>query len=242
MFPTTMRTAVLQATALFALSTLLRNHLSKDMFTEVWEDEGFSTMYNSMYNTSAFPLKKGQPVALLGLEAGNSTSPWTFNTTAVYPNGTTVHENGTIVFNNGTSSVEIGPERPFYSRVFPQEVFLFIVLAALQYWWYIALERMLPARPRGNVQIERYEKVEESEDREEEVVKKWIASGRVRRASLNWCNTFLKWVVELTVGRLWYHAVEHVLRGLFRLESPRTAVKGLIFVSQEPCSLRNFDL
>jgi hypothetical protein len=231
MFPTTMRTAVLQATALFALSTLLRNHLGKDMFTEVWKDEGFSTMYNSMYNTTEVRENMGKPVALLGLEAGNSTSPWTFNTTAVYPNGTTLHQNGTIVFNNGTSSAGTESERPFYNRVFPQEVLIFIILAALQYWWYIALERMLPARPRGNVQIERYEKVEESEDREEEVVKKWIASGRVRRASLNWCNTFLKWVVELTVGRLWYHAVEHVLRGLVRLESPRTVVKQLTFVS-----------
>jgi len=229
MFSSTMRSAVLQATVLFTLSILVENYTGKDLFAEVWEDEGFVTMFNMMYNNSKPNQPSTKPVALLGADAGNLTSPWTFNSTAVYPNGTTVHESGIIIngTTNGTSSMKFEPERPFYSRVLPQEIVVFIILAALQYWWHLALERMLPARPRGKVQVERYEKAEESEDREEEVVKKWIAQGRVRRASLNWCNTFLKWVLELTVGRFWYHTVQHLLRVLVRLESPKTIVKDM---------------
>lgn len=133
---------------------------------------------------------------------------------------------------NGTLSATKNPVESFYGWKFPREVSIFLVTSALHYWWLIWLERMLPARPRyRHVPYQGEEKVEESEDREEEVVKKWIAQGRVHRASLNWCNTFLKWLLELTVGRLWYYTVEHVIRVLLKLKSPKSVLKDLTSVS-----------
>jgi hypothetical protein len=116
----------------------------------------------------------------------------------------------------------------FYGRELPREVLIVFILVILQYWWFVGLEKILPARPRRrDVTYQGKEKVEESEDREEEVVKKWIAQGRVNRASLNICNTFLKWVLELTVGTLWFLTVQHVLRQLLKLNSPMSVFVGL---------------
>jgi hypothetical protein len=117
---------------------------------------------------------------------------------------------------NRTLKTNGAQSEPYYRQVLPREVATFLIVSVLQYWWFVALEKMLPARPgRYNslVQFQQGEKVlEESEDREEEVVKKWIAQGRVRRASLNWCNTFLKWMLDMTVGRLCCFAVESAIK------------------------------
>jgi hypothetical protein len=59
--------------------------------------------------------------------------------------------------------------------------------------------------------------------------------GKVQRASLSWCNTFLKWILEMTVGRLWFHTVEHVVRELIKLSSPSTMLAGLKMVSRPLC-------
>ena len=144
-------------------------------------------------------------------------------------------DNGTAI--NGTLNANKTPAESFYGRTLPREVVTYLVIYALQYRWFIWLERLLPARPRyRNVPYEREEKVEESEDREEEVVKKWVAQGRVHRASLNWCNTFLKWLLELTVGRLWCLTVEYVIRVLLKFESPKVVLKGLKSVSHPSAS------
>ena len=100
-------------------------------------------------------------------------------------------------------AVKTAKNTSFYGQILPKEVAVLLVLSILQYWWFIWLERMLPARPnRKGALYRRGEKVEESEDCEEEAVEKWIAQSRVKRTSLNWCNTFLKCLLELTLGRL----------------------------------------
>jgi hypothetical protein len=103
------------------------------------------------------------------------------------------------------------------------------------------LERILPARRRrgeglGSAEAEG---LGESDVHEEKIVKRWIAQDRVRRASLNWGNTLVKWVLELTVGRLWYHAVEHVLYTLLKLQHPRDVMLEMNGVSS---SLEGFSL
>jgi len=40
-----------------------------------------------------------------------------------------------------------------------------------------------------------------NEVQEEEAVKRWIAQGKVRR-SVSWWNTFVKWVLNLTLGNI----------------------------------------
>ncbi|KAF2017689.1 hypothetical protein BU24DRAFT_420739 [Aaosphaeria arxii CBS 175.79] len=191
----TMRTAVLQATVVCTISMIISHHTTGSVFDEVWENEGFRNFTDTM--DQADPSIAGRP-GRLKLGASNSTN----------------------AVNNGTMADE--PLEAFYTVVFPRDVILNTIILMLQYYWYTWLERMLPARPR---RIEAYygrtEKIEESDDREEEVVKKWIAQGRVKRASLNWCNTFLKWIIELTIGRLWLYTVSHFLGGLLRMESPR---------------------
>ncbi|KAF2998312.1 hypothetical protein E8E13_007673 [Curvularia kusanoi] len=59
---------------------------------------------------------------------------------------------------------------------------------------------------------------------EERIVRKWIAQGRVKRASLSWRNTVLKCMLELSFGRLWYHTIEHILFTLLSLQHPRNIV------------------
>jgi hypothetical protein len=190
MFSPTLRTAVLHATALYTISMVLFYNLSRSMFAEVFENEGYKN-YSQAINGSAMRFVKGN-----GTRSRLLLQPT--NTTLVLP-----------------------ADKPFYLVVLPQEVAVFFLLAPLQYWWYMALERILPARSRDRSSTADLTEKEGSEDREEEVVKKWIAQGRVRRASLNWCNTFLKWVLEMSVGRLSYHTLEHFLRVLLKLQSPR---------------------
>lgn len=223
MSSSTMRTAVLQATAIFTFSTILSYHLSENMFDQVLKNEAFLNMTNALNMSIPFASTNNTP-GRLTLDAGDSTNG------TLSLNDTTGLNNKTAI--NGTLSATKNPVESFYGRRFPREVVICLVISALQYWWLIWLERMLPARPRyRHVSYQREEKVEESEDREEEVVKKWIAQGRVHRASLNWCNTFLKWLLDLTVGKLWYHTVAHVIRVLLKFQSPKSVLEGLKSVS-----------
>lgn len=219
----TMRTAVLQATALYALTMVLSHHLSGNMFEQVMENEGFQNMTNAWNKTMTLAATTNNTLEKqLTLDAGD-----TRNITLSINNN---NINGTTA--NSTLSTTETPPESFYGRWLPREIVVFALISVLQYWWLIWLERILPARPRRKtVPHQQHEKVAESEDREEEVVKKWIAQGRVRRASLNWCNTFLKWVLEFSVGKLWYHTVEHVFRVLLKFQAPSTILQGLKSVS-----------
>lgn len=192
------------------------------MFDQVWENEAVLNLTNTWNRTTvnATHVTPGR----LTLDAGNTTD------TTLLLNQTTSLYNSTAI--NGTSSHREDPPESFYGRFLPREVVIHLVVSALQYWWLIWLERLLPARPRYNyVPPQQEEKMEESEDREEEVVKKWIAQGRVRRASLNWCNTFLKWTLEMTVGQLWTYTLEHVIRVPLMLKSPKRILDDLPSVS-----------
>jgi hypothetical protein len=206
MLSPTMRTTVLHATTLFTISIMLNHHLGKNMFDQVLEDEGWLNM-TSAYNKSAYASTSGTPHGLLPIDAGkpaNQTLPSAYGS------------NGTA--RKGTLDAY---EESFYCGTLPRKVVIFVVVTAIQYWWFLALEKMLPARPSRFQDAVQSEKVlEGGGDREEEVVKRWIAKGRVRRTSLNWCNTFLKWLLDMTVGTLWYHTVEHfVMKVVLKLQS-----------------------
>jgi len=206
-------------------------HNAGSVFGTVLEDEGYLNMTNAV-ESSLFNSTKPNTSGRLALGAGDAA-----NMTSSFSNST-ILVNGTMV--NGTSTDPGSSPESFYGRKFPRRLFVRFMLSALVYWWLIFLERMLPARPRRReVLYQREEKVEESEDREEEVVKKWIAQGRVRRASLNWCNTFLKWLLHVTVGRLLYEVADHILNNFLQLKSPREALEGIKTVSYPslaPCS------
>ena len=122
-----------------------------------------------------------------------------------------------------TKEAKIKETDDFYTSLLRTEVVVILVLAILKSYWNVWLERLLPARPRSSTAVSSRssEKVDGQEDdaREEEIIRKWVKAGRVRRASLSWCNTFLKWTVELTIGRLWQKAMQVLLRAVIEQES-----------------------
>ena len=236
-FSPTMRNVVLQATAICTISLLYTHYVSENMFDAVIHDETFSHLAGMFDNATAAEqahnarLEKMQKSVIPKDEADNYVMR-TVNET----NGTTwsyfVPKNQTELIPNTKNATK----ESFYGRELPREVLIVFILVILQYWWFVGLEKILPARPRRrDVTYQGKEKVEESEDTEEEVVKKWIAQGRVNRASLNICNTFLKWVLELTVGTLWFLTVQHVLRQLLKLNSPMSVFVGLKSVRFYAC-------
>lgn len=224
MLPSRMRAAVLQTTALYVFSLIISNHHDSSILAPIWENEGYLNMSYALGNASSSN-STNTTSGRLALDAGDST-----NSTISLNNGTGL---GTWTPQNGTSSARGNlPEEPFYTRILPGNLVILLILSALQYLWLMLLEKMLPARPRRRqVAYQHEEKVEETEDREEEVVKKWIAQGRVRRASLNWCNTFLKWLLQVTVGRACYYTVYRLLEDIILRESPKQLVASFKKVS-----------
>jgi hypothetical protein len=127
---------------------------------------------------------------------------------ALQPNFTTI-TNGTFMVNGttGSASAPVVDEKRFYLTLLPLNLLYFVLTVPLRYYWYIALERAFPARPRAAVEVayqpeKKVKAFDDDEHHDEEVVKRWIAQGKVRRASISWTNTFLKWVLDLTVGNI----------------------------------------
>lgn len=201
LFSPEMRSAVLQATAIGILAMLYDHHVTVYMCDEFMENEGFKNIMSMVNATLSQPSTNGiqSGHGRLALDAGkdiNGTLP--LKQTAGPSNGTTTANE---------------PMESYYGRTFPREVVVYFVISVLQYWWFIGLEKLLPARPRyRETPYDRKVQIEESEDREEEVVKRWIAQGRVRRASLSWCNIFLKWVLDMTVGVLCFQTIGYLLQ------------------------------
>lgn len=224
-------TTVLQATAIYTASILLTHHASKTLFSDVLTNPGVAkfaaTVMNdtSLMNNANDTLRKETPSnSEVAVEADGKKSddgsegPWLQIT---IPNGTELD----------WSVPDTKPQEPFYTKELPIDVFAHLVMCTLQYYWLLWLAHILPARSRRRSVIVK-EKGEMSEDREEEVIKKWIAQGRVHRASLNWCNTFFKWVLNLTVGRVWWFAALHVVRRSLRLQSPKKTWEDMLQVSR----------
>lgn len=223
-----MRTAVLQATTICVISMLYNHYDTQNMFNEVFQDEGWIGMVSAVNGS------------LVSASTGTQRGNWKLSVDSGDKSNTTLLLNQTTPLNSTIRPTTRSTGEPFLSRELPRNSIVSIVLLALQYWWFVGLERLLPARPRSKrVPTQQKEQVEENEDREEEVVKKWIAQGRVRRASLNWCNTFLKWVIAMTVGNLGLHIVGFTLRELLKFQSPSAVLQGLKRVSRPSAACSN---
>lgn len=135
---------------------------------------------------------------------------------------------------NGTTSTSDEPV-PFLSNELPKAVVTFLIMSFLRYYWLIWIERLLPARSRGSAgpTPARPSEKEDDDAREEEIIRKWVESGKVRRASLNWCNTFLKWTLDMTAGNLWAAFVGMVLAEVLKLNWPWTNWDKWVIVSSE---------
>ncbi|KAH8892870.1 hypothetical protein GQ53DRAFT_763984 [Thozetella sp. PMI_491] len=95
----------------------------------------------------------------------------------------------------------------FYLSWLPKYLLAYVVMIPLQYHWNMWLERCFPARPR-DVEVAQHTRPEKvlggdgDDELEEEVVKRWIAKGRIQRSSISWRNTLLKWLLDIAVGKI----------------------------------------
>ncbi|KUJ22217.1 uncharacterized protein LY89DRAFT_396234 [Mollisia scopiformis] len=150
-------------------------------------------------------------------------------TLAIGP-GAVVISNDTAFNATSTSTSSSNSNESFYLKSLPRDLLVYTIITIMAYYWQIWLERTFPARPRPSVKVVS-EKFGDDESREEEVVKKWIAQGKIRRASLSWWNTFVKWALDMVVGGLWMTTVYILLGGLLKMDtSPKALFKGLKWV------------
>lgn len=101
----------------------------------------------------------------------------------------------------------------FYFSNLPREVFICVLLCPLTYYWQILLERAFPSRPRRKEVVYEKEKVEIKATvyQEEQIVKRLIDEGKVQRSSILFWNTIFKWVLDITIGQIWYMSLDHWL-------------------------------
>ena len=222
-----MQSVALYTAILITLKFVITHEIRRKGFSNIWDD----------------PVWKNLTSAIDTLTALNSTKLQ--NSTITIANGT--FANGTFAngtFANGTSSTfgsSLPEEKPFYLGFLPRNVFIYTLLVPLQSYWNIGLERLFPARPRGvevSYQQEKKEKFfDDNEDRDEEVMKRWIAQGRVRRSSVSWGNTFFKWILDMTVGKLWFEVVWHLIDGIVMWEGLAVTLANLKMVSSSRPSI-----
>jgi hypothetical protein len=115
-----------------------------------------------------------------------------------------------------------GPEWAKYLKSdLPRRAIILFVCDIFFYYEYIWLEKMLPTRSRAfalapptTPRSPAAEKAEGDEEVEEEIIKKWIAQGKVKRSSVNWCNVFMKWILHLTIGLILWQSLWIITEGV----------------------------
>ena len=206
MLPAVLQTVALSACALVVSHHLLSNAIYNASSSELWQN--ITTTIEGAANASA--------QARLNATANNQTSN----------NGTIFNETAA---NNTAKDIftAVGKSESFYLSSLPRELFLLILVSPLYYHWHIWLEKCLPARPRVTSLMLAGEKqsLGEGDSHEEEIVQRWIAQGKVRRASLSWWNTFFKWILNLTVGTLWVESLRFFLTQMITGKSPITVLR-----------------
>ncbi|KAJ6788821.1 hypothetical protein PWT90_02824 [Aphanocladium album] len=169
------------------------------------------------------------------------TLPHVQNATATYYLNSTVIGNASVTHTyNITHLLEEKPRDPappgFVSAATLRSFISAAATAAVAYYWNIFLERRLPARPRGTSSAETECKNdtaaaaamaagEDNEQVEEQIVKKWIATGRVNRASLNTTNTVTKWLLDISVGRALLQLTARLTSEALHLKQPSEVMK-----------------
>ncbi|RMX79203.1 hypothetical protein D0869_08478 [Hortaea werneckii] len=120
--------------------------------------------------------------------------------------------------------------KSFYSDELPRDLAIQLMLFLANYQWQCLLERWLPTRPQGsNFTAQEKAKVTDDDDMmEDEVMRRLIAKGKVRRASISWCNVFLKWLINNTITFSVIALAYHVIDEVSHLRSPIPIWKDLL--------------
>lgn len=225
-----MISAVLQTICLITCS-LVAHHI-------LWISAGDKFANIDLYHNYTEALKAADNAAeannqTLRIEAGAVNMTFSSNS---QDNGTS--SSGPSKFHIDDLQDVLNPDHEFsFWKTLPRHVFVYTVITILGYYWQIGLERAFPARPRPSALkvLSDEGKLGDDESREEEIVKKWINQGKVRRASLSWWNTFIKWVLDVVIGGLWVNGVYCLLQGLLEWKPIVEVLKGLKGVSSRSC-------
>ncbi|KAI6836886.1 hypothetical protein KC340_g14170 [Hortaea werneckii] len=120
--------------------------------------------------------------------------------------------------------------KSFYFDELPRDLAIQLILFLANYQWQCLLERWLPTRPQGsNFTAQEKAKVTDDDDMmEDEVMRRLIAKGKVKRASISWCNVFLKWVINNTITFSVIALAYHVIDEVSHLHSPIQIWKDLL--------------
>ncbi|KAI7549663.1 hypothetical protein KC331_g3664 [Hortaea werneckii] len=120
--------------------------------------------------------------------------------------------------------------KSFYLDELPRDLAIQLVLFLANYQWQCLLERWLPTRPQGsNFTAQEKAKVTDDDDMmEDEVMRRLIAKGKVRRASISWCNVFLKWLINNTITFSVIASAYHVIDEVSHLRSPTQIWKDIL--------------
>jgi len=129
----------------------------------------------------------------------------------------------------------------FYSREFPRELFIDFLLQIVCYQWQCWLERTFPARPRQKVDVQQLREKdkhgESSEELEEEIMRKLIAQGKVKRGGVSWINTAIKWALNNILGVIIFAALYETIMGVIIWRSPSKTWSQIKWVCESPCQL-----
>ncbi|KAI7202267.1 hypothetical protein KC316_g9034 [Hortaea werneckii] len=120
--------------------------------------------------------------------------------------------------------------KSFYFDELPRDLAIQLILFLANYQWQCLLERWLPTRPQGsNFTAQEKAKVTDDDDMmEDEVMRRLIAKGKVRRASISWCNVFLKWLINNTITFSVIASAYHVIDEVSHLRSPTQVWKDIL--------------
>ena len=113
----------------------------------------------------------------------------------------TTLSNATIAFTDVAKSSAAG--QSFHFSVLPHNVACHSATLVLLYFWNMWLERTFPARPRRSPifpETTEPERLDDNEQTEPKIVKKWNAHSKFQRSTVSWSNTLIKWLLDLSVG------------------------------------------
>ena len=219
-----LRSQMFRVVAQTVLLSVIASVISHHLLSNAYENASQHALFKNFTNAIDLMENHAKDAAVSGINtiaAGNET---VLNATSTF--------NETKHFN--ISSADFGLDNStFYKKTLPIELLFLIILSPLYYIWHLWLERSFPARPKASVTFERDLKGGESSLQEEEIIQRWIASGKIRRSSLSWWNTFVKWIVNLIVAPMWMDAIKYVLKESYHLRLPKTpTLESLKWVSR----------
>ena len=80
---------------------------------------------------------------------------------------------------------------------------------------------------------------ESSEELEEEIMRKLIAQGKVKRGGVSWINTAIKWALDNILGVIVFGALYETITGVIRWRSPSKTWKQVKWVCEAPCQFES---